>query len=163
MNFSKITTIFAVVSVLIGFSFSDKLYAAAFCITNPEEGLCGVSADVSGPGSVPYNTSATMTLTPGGIFQLYNSRLVCADTFGGGCGLYMNNGYSTASVNINVGPLTSSVTVYYEVEDVQGSYASDSQVVFVSAPPSANIQFSFLETVKNSIANLFAERAFAAK
>ena len=142
MNFFKIVSVFIVVTVFTITVVSDKLYAAALCITNPESGLCGVSASISGPSSVNYNTSAGLTLTPGGIFEWYNSKIECAGYTAGDCGLYSRGGYSKTPSNVNVGPLTSPVTVYYSVEDTQGSYASDSLVISINAaPPTATIRF----------------------
>lgn len=142
MNFSKTFTLLFLCVFALAVQAIDKTYAVAFCISDwPGGELCGVTATIGAPPSVNYNTSASVQFTPGGIFETYNSRTACAGIYGG-CGIYFDSGYSRQTVTYNVGPITSGITVTYEVHDVQGSSAYDSAIIGVNAaPPSATIQF----------------------
>ena len=137
----------ALVSLFIIFSAST-VFAAAVCVTNPEQGLCDIfvtvtpSAYTVSPGG---NTNVAFDVS--GILQ-YDLVVIELDEWmiEDGTGAYTNlsDGYWApygGTEVINTGALTRSVMVSSFVMNSQGMTDSDSSYITVSSPPSVQLYF----------------------
>ena len=176
-KFIKVPVHVMVIPFIISFIFfPTRVSALAFCITNPEAGLCDVTATVSpAASSVVSGGNTNITFRVESIFESGNNSLAFFDTdkledvTGINTSPVHTGGIPTAGTftrtrSGNSGVLTRGVSVTLFVMTQQGEIDSDTvRIEVIAAPPTVNIFFSFLDKIKMFTVDSFIGKAFAAK
>lgn len=143
-------------TIAIFISTTQSASALAFCITN-DPPTCGITAQITPSAySIPSGSTLGLTYEAWSIFENGNMFEGFSDwveesvtgsvshvpgPWGGTIGHKTQSG--------TVGPFTHSVTVTLFADDQQGDTGYDSAfITVVAAPPTVNIQFSFLDEAK---------------
>lgn len=161
-----------VVSVCV---FSEKVYSAAVCITNPwgkngEDQRCSINVSVSvSPSSVVSGSSATISYSASTLYQWGDNGIedgtvtVTNASTGASSDVAQFSGppVGTWSGSVGTGALSNSSTITLWAMTGQLVTGSDSTFVSVTPAPTVNVSFSFLDTLKKVKSYLF-ETASAA-
>lgn len=157
------------VSILFVIIVPPSVYGASSCITDPylwdgTDNRCDVTATITPSSStVLSGGSVTVIMYASTLYQWFINGLVdvgaiMTDTVTGGVTtLSTGPGYITGnwSTSVSSGPLTHSVILSIWAESDQGIIDTDSSIVsVVAAPPTVNINFSFMDGVKEFFKNV---------
>lgn len=139
---------------LLTFSTVTTTFSADVCTFDPYID-CPLSVTLSPRGgSVSSGGNMSISSTVGGIFQ-WGAVEVQYFTFS--ISYSGSMGASGGTVTGNTGAIYSPINVTTSVENTEGVFRSDSVFINVTAPPTVNINFSFVDKVRQFFGNTFAK------
>lgn len=156
------------VSILLVTIVSPLAYGASSCITDPylwdgTDNRCDVTATITPSSfSVSSGGSVTIIMYASTLYQWFINGLVdvgatMTDSVTGSVTTlstgptYITGNWSTS---VSSGPLTHSVILSIWAESDQGIIDTDSSIVSVTSAPTVNINFSFMDGVKEFFKNV---------
>jgi hypothetical protein len=143
IHISKLVT-FSVASTLLFCGLTSTTFGADVCTFDPDID-CPVSVTLNpSTYTVPSGGNTNVSATVNGIFQ-WGAVEVLNFNFSLPSGSMGPNG---GTVTGNTGSLTSGVNVSAFVQNTEGVVDTDSVYISVTAAPTVNIYFSFLEKVR---------------
>lgn len=146
--------IVVMLATIFFFQETDSVFSAAECTFDPMID-CPLSVTLTAATNpVPSGGNTNVSSFVDGIFQW---GFVEAENF------YFSISYSGSmsgtggTVVGNTGAIGSTLIVTTSVENSEGVFASDMLAVNVTAPPTVNINFSFLDKVRQFFGNTFSK------